>query len=114
MTLGRARDDAFDASDIQVGRFNTATGLRQLSVEGYLESIPEAPGYRIAGLGHSFDRSLSLSPLAQRRAIYFGRYTGLFQARAGYVVPESFARRRQLLERGFGAGFDGPIVSTHR
>ncbi len=112
VALGQSRDGQFEADDLQTGRFNTATGLRQLAVEGYLETATSDPGFRIAGLGHSFGRNLRLQQLASRRAIYFGRYTGLFQASTGYVIPENFAQRRQLLARGYDEGFGGSIVST--
>lgn len=112
VAFGQDREGAFEADNVQTGRFLTATGLRQLSVEGYLEPIDTAPGYRVAGLGHSFGRSLRLSALARRRAIYFGPYNGLFQAEAAYVVPENQQDRRRLLGRGYGAGFEGPVFVT--
>ncbi|MEM9900515.1 MAG: hypothetical protein AAF865_04165 [Pseudomonadota bacterium] len=101
----------FDAARLRVervatGRFVTgAQNLRQLAVEGYLRRVAAAPGFRIAGLGHSFDEALRVSDLAARRAIYVGPYDGLFLARAGYTVPESVTERRRLL----GEGYDGPL-----
>ncbi len=111
---GRWNGQTFVATQSWSGRFVTGTGpLAQLSVEGYLEPIATAPDFRIAGLGHSFARDLRLAPLAAERAIYFGRYDGTFRASAGYVVPEVFDARRQVLRDGF-EDFPGAIVPTRR
>jgi hypothetical protein len=100
--VGRYEGGAMDGREASGGRFVTGTaGLRQLSVEGYLEPVAAEPGFRVAGLGHSFARDLALAPLAGRRVAYFGPYDGRFGARAGYVLPESFAARRALLGEGF-------------
>ena len=99
---GRYLGGVLSAERIQGGRFATGTsGLRQLSVEGYLEPTRRAPGYRVSGLGHSFARDLRLDPLATRRALYFGPYDGLFRATSGYPLPESVPARRALLSEGF-------------
>ena len=109
---GRHDGGSFVAARVSQGRFGgNARTMRQLSVEGYLEPQAAAPGYRLAGLGHSFAEELRLRPLAATRAIYFGGYDGDFRARAGYVVPESFDARRSLLRDGFD-GFVGEIVET--
>lgn len=109
--IGRFENGVFAATTTRVGRFTSdARNLRQLSVEGYLQPASTNPGFRISGLGHSFARDLNLGPLQQTRALYFGRYTGLFRAGAAYVVPENFARRRLLLSDGF----DGGLAHTHR
>ncbi|MEM7644207.1 MAG: hypothetical protein AAF366_17030 [Pseudomonadota bacterium] len=108
---GRYSDGVLTASITRRGRFVTgAASLRQLSVEGYLEPVSAAPGFRVAGLGHSFGRQLDLAPLARSRAAYFGRYDGLFQAATGYVLPDSFAARRRLLLDGFQGGQEGQVV----
>ena len=85
------------AETVELGRFRPGTSLNQLSVEGYLEPIASAPGYRIAGLGHSFARQLDLAPLARMRAVFFGRYNGLFVARRALVLPNGVSGRRALL-----------------
>ncbi len=101
------------ATSLQVGRFDPRAGaFRQMSVEGFLEPVSAAPGFRIAGLGHSFDERVKLAPLAARRAIYFGRYDGRFKAGRGYLLPQDFAQRRALLRPGLGEGYAGQIVST--
>lgn len=97
---GQFDGTALQANRLREGRFRPGGKLDQLSVEGYLEPSIFAPDYRIAGLGHSFGQNLDLAPLVRRRALYFGRYNGLFQASAGYVVPDSFAARRDLLRDG--------------
>ncbi len=90
---------------LQMGRFRPGTSLNQLSVEGYLEPIDTAPGYRIAGLGHSFARQLDLAPLAQTRAVFFGRYDGLFAARRAVALPEAVSGRRTLLRPADGGSY---------
>ncbi len=111
VALGRADEAGFQARTLLEGRFGASDRLRLLSVEGFLEPVAAQPGFRIAGLGHSFDRQVNLAPLADARAIFFGRYTGLFRAQAGYVVPEGFADRRAALSGGI-ADFGGPVVET--
>ncbi|MEL7167004.1 MAG: hypothetical protein AAGL96_16160 [Pseudomonadota bacterium] len=95
--LGRYENGIFVAQRVQNGRFRAGTALDQLSVEGYLEPVSDAPGFRIAGLGHSFARSLDLRPYAARRSVFFGRYAGLFVARRAVAVPERQGARRRLL-----------------
>jgi len=112
---GRFRGGVLEAAGMREGRFpRGADSLRQLSVDGYLEPIARAPDFRIAGLGHSFDRGLDLAALATSRAIYFGRYDGLFRAARGYVVPEGFAARRAMLVDGFAGGHEAPVIRTLR
>ncbi|WP_372921963.1 hypothetical protein [Roseovarius sp.] len=108
--FGRAQSGGFSAERLHSGRFIRRDNLRQLSVEGYLESSRNAPGLRIAGLGHNFTRDARLSAVGNRRAIYFGEYKGLFGARQGFIVPDEFAAREQLLGPGLDAGFSGTIV----
>ncbi len=110
--IGRHNGDGFAATRLVRGRLTGPGTLRQLSVEGYLETTPAAPGFRVAGLGHSFGPNLRLRRFAAQRAIYFGPYTGLFEATAGYVVPENLNARRRLLSAGFAEGFDGTIIRT--
>ena len=49
-------------SQVSAGRFQGqgARSLRALLVEGYLEPADRSPGYRVSGLGHSFDRATRL------------------------------------------------------
>ncbi|WP_415922007.1 hypothetical protein [Tateyamaria sp. SN6-1] len=93
------------ARTLRQGRFRPGTSLRQLSVEGYLERIDTAPGFRIAGLGHSFARRLDLAPLAGSRAVFFGPYDGLFAARRAVFLPEGVGKRRSVLRPSDGSAF---------
>ncbi|MEL6464392.1 MAG: hypothetical protein AAFQ58_05425 [Pseudomonadota bacterium] len=94
---------ALRASSLQFGRFREGGNtLRQLSVEGYLEAVETAPGFRVAGLGHSFDQRLQLDSFADTRAIYFGPYTGRFLARRAVVVPDAQSQRAALLRPADG------------
>ncbi|MEM9049018.1 MAG: DUF5666 domain-containing protein [Pseudomonadota bacterium] len=82
------------------GRFLGAAGpLQRLSVEGYLDPVETAPGYTLAGLGHSFDAAARLSALATRRALYTGPYSGLFDVAEAVPLPEAVTARRALLDR---------------
>lgn len=108
--FGTGDTTGIEVSRLETGRFKGATDLRQLSVEGYLEPVRVNPGFRVAGLGHSFARDLRLGQLEGQRAVYFGRYTGLFRAQLGYVLPQDYARRRTLLRQGYEDGFDGQIL----
>ncbi|MEM9582853.1 MAG: DUF5666 domain-containing protein [Pseudomonadota bacterium] len=112
VATGQFLEGRFEADRFTRGRFSASAALRQLSVEGFLEPAPNAPGFRVSGLGHSFAPDTRLQSLARRRAIYFGPYTGLFKAKAGYVMPENLAARRRLLRPGFGEGFDGDVIAT--
>ena len=79
-------------------RFTGAAGpLKRLAIEGYLEQTRTAPGYRVAGLGHSFARNIDLSPYTQGRTLFLGDYTGLFAAREALGLPEDPAARAQIL-----------------
>lgn len=109
VAIGRAEDQTFSVEQFGSGRFAQTDGLSQLSVEGYLEPAATAPGFRVAGLGHSFAPDTALSAIGARRAIYIGPYNGLFSARRGYVVPDLFEARRNQLRTGLGPGFGGPI-----
>ncbi|MEX0364434.1 MAG: hypothetical protein AB3N22_00080 [Ruegeria sp.] len=103
---------ALRATSIRFGRFRErADTLRQLSVEGYLEPVDTAPGFRLAGLGHSLDQRLQLGAFADRRAVYFGPYTGRFVARRAVLIPEDRAQRISVLQpgpdRAFADGLSG-------
>ncbi|MCV3274023.1 DUF5666 domain-containing protein [Roseobacter sinensis] len=88
------------ASELATARFIGAAGpLAWLSIEGYLTPAPRAPGYRIAGLGHSFERTLDLRLYADARVLFNGRYTGRFAAQSAVILPEAEAQRRQLLRQ---------------
>jgi len=102
---GRYAGGTLTAASVQLGRFRGGQSLRQLSIEGYLEAIDAAPGFRIAGLGHSFDRRLTLDPFVQSRAVYFGPYDGRFRARRAVVLPEPQRLRQALLHPEVGESF---------
>lgn len=91
---------ALVAQRVTAGRFIGAAGaLQRLSVEGYLSPVDRAPGFRLAGLGHSFERNLSLGTYADKRVLFSGPYTGKFAAERATVLPEDAAARRRLLGR---------------
>jgi hypothetical protein len=105
---------ALVADAVTLGRFRGGQPLRQLSIEGYLEPIDAAPGFRIAGLGHSFDRRLALDPFAAQRAIYFGDYDGRFRARSALALPESAGARQALLQPDADTGFAAALTGAAR
>lgn len=109
VALGRAAHGGFVVEGFRRGRFEATEQLRQLSVEGYLEPTRFAPGFRVAGLGHSFAPNTSLASIGPRRTLFFGRYDGLFEARRGYLVADQFSARRDQLRDGLGAEFPGQI-----
>ncbi len=100
------------ASDIKLGRFRGGQALRQLAIEGYLEPVTTAPGFRISGLGHSFDRRLALDPFANLRALYFGPYDGRFRAVRAVVLPENPGTRQALLQPGDGVNFAAGLTGA--
>ncbi|MEL6619953.1 MAG: hypothetical protein AAFP16_13830 [Pseudomonadota bacterium] len=115
VATGRFDAGTLLADNIVMGRFRQGgDSLQQLSVEGYLEPVNTTPGFRVAGLGHSFDRSLNLAPFADGRAVYFGRYTGLFNARRAVVLPDSQSQRRKLLLPGDGQMFAAALSDSAR
>jgi hypothetical protein len=73
--------------------------LRRLVVEGYLEPTREAPGLRVAGLGHSFARNLRLAEFSNNRVLFAGSYSGRFDAETAIVLPNSVEERRRALLR---------------
>jgi len=88
------------ARRVETQRFTGAAGpLVRLSVEGYLDPTSNAPGYRLAGLGHSFERNLKLDSFAGSRVLLNGDYTGRFAARRAVVLPEGFGAQRRVLRR---------------
>lgn len=100
---GQFTHGTLQATSLQFGRFREGGDtLRQLSVEGYLEPVETAPGFRLAGLGHSFDQRLRLSGFENSRAVYFGPYTGRFVARRAVLVPEAQGQRTSLLRPADG------------
>lgn len=110
---GRFSNGQIAVSSLRTGRFRTgAVTLQQLSVEGYLEPVASAPGFRISGLGHSFDRRLDLRPFTQTRAVYFGRYTGQFVARRAVLLPDSAPQRRSVLTPNPGQIFAPALNSS--
>lgn len=87
-------------SDLVPNRFIGAAGaLGQLSIEGFLEPITAAPGYRVAGLGHSFANDLQLEEYEGPRVLFNGPYTGKFAADRALVLPDNTQRRRSLLAK---------------
>lgn len=98
--VGTYSEGQFIATTAIEGRFTGAAGpLERLSIEGYLEPIRQAPGYRISGLGHSFDRNLQLAPFAEGRVLFSGPYTGAFVAQEAVILPNSAAQRKRLLRQ---------------
>lgn len=88
------------ARRVATQRFTGAAGpLVRLSVEGYLDPSPSAPGYRVAGLGHSFERNLKLDTFAGSRVLMNGAYTGRFAASGAVVLPEGFGAQRRVLRQ---------------
>ncbi|MEM6946348.1 MAG: DUF5666 domain-containing protein [Pseudomonadota bacterium] len=99
--IGRATPEGFAADQISLGRFaGSITALEALSVEGYLEPAPTAPGFAISGLGHSFDPAARLSGF-EGRSLFVGPYTGTFDVALGLPLPEEARARRALLSPGF-------------
>ncbi|MFK7880462.1 DUF5666 domain-containing protein [Roseobacter sp.] len=88
----------FRVEALTPNRFTEAAGsLGRLSIEGYLEPTPTAPGYRVSGLGHSFARNLQLSRYKDVRVLFNGAYTGKFAANRALVLPDNVQARRSLL-----------------
>ncbi|MFK7867733.1 MAG: DUF5666 domain-containing protein [Roseobacter sp.] len=86
------------ARSTSAGRFTGAAGpLKGLRVEGFLDPINTSPGFKISGLGHSFERGLALSPYAQDRTLFAGAYTGRFKAQTATILPDDDAARRRVL-----------------
>ncbi|MEM8586879.1 MAG: DUF5666 domain-containing protein [Pseudomonadota bacterium] len=106
--IGERQGDVFGVERLEPGRFaGSVAPLTRLSVEGYLEPTTVAPGYAIAGLGHSFDDEAVLDALASSRALYIGPYDGDFRVALGLRLPEGFDARRALLASlndGFAPG----------
>lgn len=112
VATGQFTQNMLRASSVVLGRFRGGQSLRQLSVEGYLEPIAAAPGFRISGLGHSFDRRLALDPFARGRAVFFGPYDGRFRAQRAVALPESIGARAALLRPGSEGQFATALTGT--
>jgi len=112
VAYGRAKHGSFAVERFYSGRFGADQNLGFLSVDGYLESSQSAPGFRIAGLGHSFAKDLQLEEIGQRRAVYFGPYSGRFDARRGYIVPDEFNARQKILRDEFRQSGTIPFVEV--
>ena len=100
--VGRFNADTgvLQAARVSNARFTGAAGaLARLSIEGYLDPTSRAPGYRVAGLGHSFERNLNLSAFATSRVLLNGAYTGRFAAQGAVVLPEGFGAQRRVLRQ---------------
>jgi len=111
--FGRAGGGRFRAERIEPGRFTGAAGpLARLVVEGYLVPVDTPPAFRIAGLGHSFDRAARVGPLAGVRAIFVGPYSGTFDVARALPLPEDAAERRRLLGPGLDLGAAPGAVPT--
>ncbi len=96
---GTISNGALTPSRIIPGRFVGAAGaLRRLSIEGYLDPSRTAPGFQVAGLGHSFAQDINLSPFQATRTLFEGNYTGRFDANRGLILPEAFDARRSLMQ----------------
>ncbi len=97
--LGRFNNGTMNAQQITPNRFTGAAGpLKRLSIEGYLDPAPTAPGFKLAGLGHSFASNLNLSAFQNSRTLFDGPYQDTFRADRGMILPESYLNRRKLLE----------------
>ena len=105
--LGQRSGEVFATERMVPGRFaglRTPGPLVRLSVEGYLETAERAPGYRISGLGHSFDEEAQVAALASSRALFVGAYDQAFRVEYGLPLPEDVnARGTSLasLDSGF-------------
>ncbi len=98
--LGRREGERFRVESLREGRFQGAAGpLGRLSVEGYLDRVPRAPGFVVADLGLSFDPDAKLTAFADQRALYVGPYEATFKVALGLPLPESVSRRTRLIER---------------
>ncbi|MEM9197078.1 MAG: hypothetical protein AAGD12_04415 [Pseudomonadota bacterium] len=108
-----AQPGLFLAETVVPGRFTGAAGaLTRLSVEGYLDPVQTAPGYVLAGLGHSFDAAAQLTALAARRSLFTGPYTGTFDVQNALPLPEAAEPRHSLLEELRQRPDAVPVVST--
>ncbi|MEM6623634.1 MAG: DUF5666 domain-containing protein [Pseudomonadota bacterium] len=84
-------------SRIVPNRFVGAAGpLTALSVEGFLDPVPQAPSFTVAGLGHSFDDGAVLGAFRDLRALFSGPYDGTFNVAEGLPLPDDFDARREV------------------
>lgn len=97
--LGQFNGTAFNANHITPNRFTGAAGpLKRLSIDGYLDPAQTAPGYKLAGLGHSFATNLKLDRFQNTRTLFDGPYKEKFKADRGMILPENYDQRRALLQ----------------
>ncbi|MFN3260322.1 MAG: hypothetical protein ACE37J_07160 [Pikeienuella sp.] len=100
--LGRFEDGRLLIRALDTGRFTGAAGpLERLSVEGYLEPAPAAPGFAVSGLGHSFDPAARLAGFTGR-TLFEGGYDGDFRVETGLPLPEEPGARAAALARPGG------------
>ncbi|MFQ6551804.1 DUF5666 domain-containing protein [Aestuariibius insulae] len=95
--LGSPETDGFTVRRQSAGRFGRRAVLGALAVEGYLRPAPAAPGYRLAGLGHSFDEGAQLQPFHGHRALFTGPYVQTFEVSRGLILPERLDQRRAAM-----------------
>ena len=111
--LGRYSADGFAATELTPGRFAASVNrLRALSIEGYLEPLDTAPGFRVSGLGHSFDRNAKLDDIGTRRALFEGGYRTRFEVERGVILPEAADARVALLAARSRWERSGNMIST--
>ena len=103
--VGRRAGPRFLAERLELGRFAGSAGpLARLSVEGYLEPAPAAPGFAVSGLGHSFDPAARLARIGSGRTLFVGTYDETFRVEHGLALPDDLGARRALLA-GLDDGF---------
>ncbi len=95
--MGAPGADSFTVRRQMTGRFSRRAQLDALAVEGYLRPAPAAPGYRLAGLGHSFDDAAQLAPFHGHRALFTGPYLQTFEVARGLILPERLDQRRAAM-----------------
>ncbi|MCH2163904.1 MAG: DUF5666 domain-containing protein [Marinovum sp.] len=93
-----AEQNRLIAQRVSNARFLGAAGpLQRLAIEGYVEPSNDAAGYRIAGLGHSFEPGPDFAQFGDKRVLFEGGYTGRFAVQAALILPSSPDPRRRLL-----------------
>ena len=84
-------------TELRPGRFIGAAGpLGVLSVEGFLDPVPEAPGYEMIGPIHRFDCRARPAGFASGLALIEGGYDGDFGADKVRILREPLADCRVL------------------
>ncbi|MFQ6549824.1 DUF5666 domain-containing protein [Aestuariibius sp. 2305UL40-4] len=102
--LGQPTPEGFQVDQRRIGRFDRRAQLDQLAIEGFLRQVPAAPGYRIAGLGHSFDDGAQLAPFAGERTLFTGPYGPEFNVANGLILPQALATRRRVMADAVSGG----------